>query len=68
MSTFQLGTFTVNRVGFGAMQLPGPGVFGPPRARTGDNSVRDLVADSMAEGGWMPYRPKNRSPIAKRRR
>ena len=31
MSTFQLGSFTVNRVGFGAMQLPGPGVFGPPR-------------------------------------
>ena len=30
MSTFQLGKFTVNRVGFGAMQLPGPGVFGPP--------------------------------------
>lgn len=31
MSTFQLGNFTVNRVGFGAMQLPGPGVFGPPK-------------------------------------
>ncbi|MGH3641809.1 MAG: oxidoreductase [Mycobacterium sp.] len=31
MSTFTLGKFTVNRVGFGAMQLPGPGVFGPPR-------------------------------------
>jgi aryl-alcohol dehydrogenase-like predicted oxidoreductase len=31
--TFQLGNFTVNRVGFGAMQLPGPGVFGPPRDR-----------------------------------
>ena len=31
MTTFQLGAFTVNRVGFGAMQLPGPGVFGPPR-------------------------------------
>jgi len=26
-----LGTFTVNRIGFGAMQLAGPGVFGPPR-------------------------------------
>jgi pyridoxine 4-dehydrogenase len=25
-----LGTFTVNRIGFGAMQLAGPGVFGPP--------------------------------------
>jgi len=31
MSTFHLGTSTVRRVGFGAMQLPGPGVFGPPR-------------------------------------
>lgn len=31
MSTFKLGNFTVSRVGFGAMQLPGPGVFGPPR-------------------------------------
>jgi pyridoxine 4-dehydrogenase len=31
MQTFSLGQFTVGRVGFGAMQLPGPGVFGPPR-------------------------------------
>ncbi len=28
---FALGAFNVHRVGFGAMQLPGPGVFGPPR-------------------------------------
>ena len=33
MTTFQLGQYTVSRVGFGAMQLPGPGVFGPPRDR-----------------------------------
>ena len=31
MQTFPLGAFHVGRVGFGAMQLPGPGVFGPPR-------------------------------------
>ena len=31
MQTFSLGAYTVGRVGFGAMQLPGPGVFGPPR-------------------------------------
>src|SRR5688572_20849370 len=31
METFELGSYTVGRVGFGAMQLPGPGVFGPPR-------------------------------------
>jgi pyridoxine 4-dehydrogenase len=29
-----LGPVTVFRIGFGAMQLPGPGVFGPPRDRT----------------------------------
>ena len=33
MQTYSLGQFTVGRVGFGAMQLPGPGVFGPPRDR-----------------------------------
>ena len=31
--TSTLGTFRVRRVGFGAMQLPGPGVMGPPRDR-----------------------------------
>jgi pyridoxine 4-dehydrogenase len=31
--TFPLGPRVVRRIGFGAMQLPGPGVFGPPRDR-----------------------------------
>jgi pyridoxine 4-dehydrogenase len=30
-SSYPLAGRTVRRVGFGAMQLPGPGVFGPPR-------------------------------------
>jgi aryl-alcohol dehydrogenase-like predicted oxidoreductase len=30
---YRLGQVTVSRIGFGAMQLPGPGVFGPPRDR-----------------------------------
>ena len=29
--TWQLGERTVNRLGYGAMQLAGPGVFGPPK-------------------------------------
>ena len=29
--TFRLGDRAVNRIGYGAMQLAGPGVFGPPR-------------------------------------
>ncbi|MUL64757.1 oxidoreductase [Mycobacterium sp. CBMA 234] len=33
MTTYALGRHEVHRVGFGAMQLPGPGVFGPPRDR-----------------------------------
>ena len=33
MQRYVLGTATVSRVGFGVMQLPGPGVFGPPRDR-----------------------------------
>lgn len=32
-NTFKLGNFTVNRIGYGAMQLAGKGVFGPPRDR-----------------------------------
>lgn len=31
MDTYSLGPFTVHRIGYGAMQLPGPGVMGPPR-------------------------------------
>ena len=31
--TYTLGTHTVRRMGFGAMQLPGPGVLGPPKDR-----------------------------------
>ncbi|MFL0239764.1 oxidoreductase [Mycobacterium sp. SMC-18] len=31
MTTYALGRYQVHRIGFGAMQLPGPGVFGPPR-------------------------------------
>lgn len=30
-ATHALGSFTINRTGYGAMQLAGPGVFGPPR-------------------------------------
>ena len=32
--TFTLGNRVVNRMGYGAMQLAGPGVFGPPKDRT----------------------------------
>jgi pyridoxine 4-dehydrogenase len=34
MEPFALGRFSVARIGYGAMQLPGPNAFGPPRDRT----------------------------------
>jgi pyridoxine 4-dehydrogenase len=33
MDSFPLGGFSVARIGFGSIQLPGPGAFGPPRDR-----------------------------------
>src|SRR6266516_2496845 len=33
MQRYPLGPVSVTRIGFGAMQLPGPGVSGPPRDR-----------------------------------
>jgi pyridoxine 4-dehydrogenase len=31
--SFRVGDFELNRIGYGAMQLAGPGVFGPPKDR-----------------------------------
>jgi aryl-alcohol dehydrogenase-like predicted oxidoreductase len=39
-STFELGGRTVNRLGYGAMQLTGPGIWGPPRDH--DEAIRVL--------------------------
>lgn len=43
--TYSLGDRTVNRMGYGAMQLAGPGVFGPPKDRDAALAVlREAVA------------------------
>ncbi|MBY0321288.1 MAG: aldo/keto reductase family oxidoreductase [Reyranella sp.] len=46
--TFVLGSRTVNRLGYGAMQLAGPGVFGPPQDRDAALAVlRAAVASGV---------------------
>jgi pyridoxine 4-dehydrogenase len=46
--TFKLGNRTVKRIGYGAMQLAGPGVFGPPRDRDAALAVlREVVASGV---------------------
>src|SRR5260370_29447309 len=42
---YRLGPLTVSRIGFGAMQLPGPGVFGPPRDRDAAIAVLRRAAE-----------------------
>lgn len=45
---FSLGNRTVNRLGYGAMQLAGPGVFGPPEDRDAALAVlRAAVASGV---------------------
>ena len=45
--TFPLGDRVVNRMGYGAMQLAGPGVFGPPRDRA---AARAVLREAVASG------------------
>ncbi len=46
--TFTLGHRSVNRLGYGAMQLAGPGVFGPPKDHDGAVAVlREAVASGV---------------------
>jgi aryl-alcohol dehydrogenase-like predicted oxidoreductase len=46
--TFRLGDRTVKRMGYGAMQLAGPGVFGPPKDRAAAVAVlREAVASGV---------------------
>src|SRR6202522_2604398 len=44
---FQLGTQTVNRLGYGAMQLAGPGVFGPPKDH---DEALAVLREAVAQG------------------
>jgi pyridoxine 4-dehydrogenase len=44
---FPLGDRTVNRLGYGAMQLAGPGVFGPPKDR---DAARAVLRGAVASG------------------
>jgi pyridoxine 4-dehydrogenase len=46
-ATFKLGDKTVNRLGYGAMQLAGPGVFGPPRDH---DAALGVLREAVASG------------------
>jgi len=43
---FRLGSRQVRRIGYGAMQLAGPGVFGPPKDRAAATAVLHTAVES----------------------
>jgi pyridoxine 4-dehydrogenase len=46
--TFKIGNRVVKRLGYGAMQLAGPGVFGPPKDHDAALAVlREAVAGGV---------------------
>ncbi len=45
--TFRLGSRSVRRLGYGAVQLAGPGVFGPPKD---PDSARAVLREAVASG------------------
>lgn len=45
--TFQLGTHAVRRLGYGAMQLSGPGIFGPPQD---PDAARAVLREAIGSG------------------
>jgi aryl-alcohol dehydrogenase-like predicted oxidoreductase len=48
VGSFKIGQRSVRRLGYGAMQLAGPGVFGPPRDRVAAIAVlREAVASGV---------------------
>ena len=48
ITSFALGSHNVSRIGYGAMQLAGPGVFGPPKDRAAAIAVlREAVSSGV---------------------
>jgi pyridoxine 4-dehydrogenase len=45
--SYKIGNRTVSRLGYGAMQLAGPGVFGPPRD---PDAARAVLREAVASG------------------
>jgi len=45
--TFKLGTHTIKRLGYGAMQLSGPGIFGPPKD---PDAARAVLREAVTKG------------------
>ena len=60
--TFALGRWQVHRLGYGAMQLAGDNVFGPPRDR--DEALRVHFRDCLSFWGICRHQQRERQEWA----
>jgi pyridoxine 4-dehydrogenase len=62
VGTYLLGKRSVKRMGYGAMQLAGPGVFGPPKDRDAALAVlREAVGTGVDHIDTSDYYPTSSS-------
>src|SRR5437870_11517418 len=61
MSQFRLGRFVVNRLGYGAMRLVGPGAFGPP-SDPPEAARRSPCADEVKKSARPSWMSRSESP------
>jgi hypothetical protein len=62
--SYRVGGLGLNRIGYGAMQLAGPGVFGPPRDRAAPIEVLRTAVELGVNhidtaDAYGPYRPRS---------
>jgi len=50
--TFRFAPHAVNRMGYGAMQLAGPGVFGPPKDLAAAVAVLPYFPTPISSSAW----------------
>jgi hypothetical protein len=67
VGVFKVGDFTINRLGYGAMRITGPGVWGPPSGdQAGFNPRSTLLglgpARHLGRARAFPRNPVARAP------
>jgi hypothetical protein len=61
---FKIGDLTINRLGFGAMRVTGPGVWGPPEDR---DAALARFAGSPRSASTSSTRPTATAPMYRNR-
>jgi hypothetical protein len=62
VGVFKVGDFTINRLGYGAMRITGPGVWGPPSGDQAGFNPRSTLLGSGPRDTWGVPGPSPATP------